>query len=133
MRRADLRSETGSVLVIAIILMSLMFTVAVASLRIVETQQQRALEQRQRESSFNLAEAVLLSQGFVLAGAWPGNLASATTTPTMCTSATVSAMCPNPNTLAAAGAAPSAANFTNVDAAGGSSWTTRTRDNGGSL
>jgi Tfp pilus assembly protein PilX len=133
-RRAEPGSARGSVLTIAIMLMFVMFIVAGASLKFVESQQKRGLEQRQRETAFNLAEAVLLSQGFVLAGTWPGNVAAGTATPTTCTSATVQSMCPNPNTLAAANSAsPASANFTDVDASSDVTWTTRIRDDGGPI
>jgi Tfp pilus assembly protein PilX len=134
MPRPDPRGETGAILVIAVILMAIMLVIASASLSFVGGQQQRALEQRVRETSFNLAEAVLSIQGFVLAGSWPGNAVGGAATPTICTSAAVNALCPDPNTLAAANSSsPTSANFTNVDAKSGVSWTTRVRDNGGAL
>jgi hypothetical protein len=52
----------------------------------------------------------------------------------MCTSATVQALCPDPNTLAAANSSsPESANFANSDAQSVASWWTRIRDNGGPL
>jgi len=131
-RRTDVDGERGAVLVIAVTLTAVMLTFAMAALRFVEVQQQRALEQRWRETALNLAEGVLFNQGFVLAGAWPGNAAGGAATPTSCTSALVRAVCPDPNTLAAANSSsPSSANFTNADASSDTTWTTRIRDNGG--
>jgi len=131
MARQDPGAEQGSVLVIAIILTAIMITLSLASLSFVDGQQARALEQRQRETSINLTEAVLYSQGFALAQSWPGNAAGGAAVPMTCTSASVQSLCPNPNTLAAANSsAPAAANFTNLDASSNVSWTTRIRDNG---
>jgi Tfp pilus assembly protein PilX len=131
MRRVDPHGEQGSVLVIAIVLTAIMVTLGLASLAFVDGQQKRAREQRQRETSLNLAEAVLYSQGFALAQAWPGNAASGATVPTTCTSASAQALCPDAQTLAAGNSStPAAANFTNLDASASVSWTTRIRDNG---
>ena len=126
--------EEGSVLVIAIVLMAVMLTVGLASFASVDSGQQRALEQRQRETSLNLAEAVLYSQGFALAQAWPGNAVAGATMPTTCTSVSAAALCPDPNTLAAGNSSsPASANFTNVDASAAVGWETRIRDNGAPL
>ena len=132
--RPRLRTDDGSVLVIAISLLAIMLTIGLASYALSDTGQRRAREQRERESSLNLAEAVLYSQGFALASIWPGNAAGGAAIPTTCTSATVAATCPDPRTLAAADAAGAAsANFTGADFAANTTWTTRIRDNGGSM
>jgi hypothetical protein len=126
--------ENGSVLVISISLLAIMLTIGLASYALSDTGQQRAREQRERESSLNLAEAVLYSQGFALASIWPGNAAGGATMPTTCTSAAVVATCPDPRTLAAGDAAGGqSANFTGVDFAANTTWTTRIRDNGGAM
>ena len=131
-RRPSIDGERGAVLVIAVILTAVMLTFAMAALRLVDVQQQRAVEQRWRETALNLAEGVLFEQGFVLAGAWPGNAAGGAATPTSCTSAVVRSLCADPNTLAAANSStPASANFTNVDASWATSWTSKVRDNGG--
>lgn len=131
------RREDGSVLAIAIILMAVLLAVGLSSFAFVDTGQRRAKEQRVRETSLNLTEGVLYAQGFALAQTWPGNAAGAATIPSVCSSATVQALCPDPNTLAAANSSdPAAANFGNVDAAAAASnvtWTTHIRDNGGPL
>ncbi|MDX6678138.1 MAG: hypothetical protein QOE31_2190 [Solirubrobacteraceae bacterium] len=127
----DPRGEDGSVLAIAIVLLAVMLMVSMSSLSLIGAGQQRAREQRERETSLNLAEAVLYDQGFRLAQAWPGNALSAAAMPASCSSAAVQALCPDPNTLAAANSsAPASANFTNTDAAASVSWTTSVRDNG---
>jgi Tfp pilus assembly protein PilX len=132
-RRRHVHGERGSVLVIAIVLMTVMLAVALASFSFVDTGQLRAREQRERETSLNLAEAVLATQGFALAHTWPGNAAGGAAIPATCTSAAgpVQSLCPDPNTLAAGNSSsPASANFTNVDASSAVSWTTRIRDNG---
>lgn len=134
MRLQQARSEEGSILVVSVVLMALMLSVALSSFDFTDGQQQRALEQRQRESALNLAEAVLYSQGFALAGAWPGNPTDGAAMPTTCTSEVVQARCADPRTLAAGNSpTPQSANFTSVDASSAVSWTTRIRDNGGAL
>jgi Tfp pilus assembly protein PilX len=131
MRHFEARSDDGSVLVIAMILLTVMIAIGLSSFAFVDTGQKRAREQRERETSLNLTEAVLYSQGFALAQAWPGNVAGGTTMPSLCTSASMQTYCPNPNNLAAANStAPAGANFTTVDALANVQWTTRVRDNG---
>ena len=135
MTRHDLRDEDGSILVIAIVLMAVLLAVGLSSFAFVDTGQRRAHQQRERESSLNLTEGVLYSQGFALAQTWPGSLAAAAAIPSVCTSASVQALCPDPNTLASGNSSnPAAANFVNADTnIGGVSWTTHIRDNGGPL
>jgi type II secretory pathway pseudopilin PulG len=136
MERHDLRSDDGSILVVAIVLMAIMLSVALSSFAFVDGQQQRATEQRQRESALNLAEGVLYAQGFALARNWPGNLADGTAMPTTCRSSASPVLipCPDPRTLAAANSSsPASANFANADASQDVTWTTRIRDNGGAI
>jgi hypothetical protein len=126
--------EDGSALVVAIALLAVMLVVGMASYAGVDRVRQRAVDQRERETALNLAEAVLYSQGFVLALGWPGNAVSGAAMPTTCTSAAVVTACPDPRTLAAGNASGAAsANFTSVDVAAGVGWTTRVRDNGGPI
>ncbi len=136
MSRATNRScdERGAVLVTAIILVAVMLALGTASIAFVDGQTHRSAEQRARETALNLAEGVLYNQGFALAKAWPGNAIAAAAVPVRCTSAIVQALCPDPNTLAAANSsAPESANFANSDARSQASWWTRIRDNGGPL
>jgi len=135
MRQHDLRGEDGSLLIVAILLMSVMLSIAVSSFAFVDGQQQRATEQRQRETALNLAEGVLYAQGFALARNWRGNLAEGNAMPTVCRSSSpVVTPCPDRRTLAAANSSsPASANFTNADASQDVTWTTRIRDNGGAL
>ncbi len=135
MKRHELESEEGWVLVTAIILLSIMVSVALASFAFVDTGQQRTREQRERETSLNVTEGVLYSQGFTLAQKWPGNTQGGTQMPDTCTqtpqAAAVQQFCPTPATLAAAQGSPATANFASVDALANVTWTTKVRDNGG--
>jgi Tfp pilus assembly protein PilX len=134
MSRPRAAGEDGSALIIAVALLAVMLVIGLASYSGVQKAGERALDQRERESGLNLAEALLYSQGFVLAQGWPGNATSGAAMPTTCTSAAVVSACPDPRTLASgnAGGATSA-NFTSVDVATGVTWTTRVRDNGGPI
>ena len=51
--------------------MAIMLSVGLASFAFVDTNQKRARESRERESSLSLAEGALYAQGFALARAWP--------------------------------------------------------------
>ena len=79
----DLRDEDGWVLVTAVICLALMLTITLASFSLVDTGQTRSREQRERETSLNVAEGALYSQGFTLAQRWPGNSGGAPNVPAM--------------------------------------------------
>lgn len=115
--------EGGWILVTAISLMAVMLVVALASMSIVDTQQTRTREQRERESSLNLAEGALYAQGFQLAGSWPSTAATAVAQD--CSSTVPAATCPT--------AAQVQTNADNVDTRAATTWTTIIRDNGGDL
>ena len=119
--RNRLDGERGSAIVLAIVLMTMMAGVGLAAYSVVDTQQGAAMKERQRESSFNLAEAALNSQSFVLSRRWAGAPTSfGSATPT-CTSASSPALyCPDPAQLAAA--------YNSPDYAVGSTWRTTVYD-----
>ena len=58
--------ERGNVLVTAILLMSVMLSVGIAVASTVDTQTEQSRKERERESTFNLAEAALSAQTFIL-------------------------------------------------------------------
>lgn len=123
-----LRSESGSTVVIAIVLMTLMLMTGLATLAIVDVQQRESGVERQRESSLNLNEGVLYAQAFVLARNWPGKATTSSWFPDSCTSgAAVTPLCPDRDALASGSAR---ANFTAADFSSGASWVTQVRDNG---
>jgi len=116
-----LRAETGSSIVIALVLMSMMFAVGMAAYAFVDTQQVESMRERHRESSFNLAEAALNSQSFVLSRRWAGSQNSfGTATPTCSNVSAPTVMCPDPAQLTAA--------FGSSDYATGTTWRTTVYD-----
>jgi hypothetical protein len=122
-----LHDDGGWMLVTATVLMTMMLSVAVVALGLVDADNQRTRNDREAESALNLDEGVLYSQSLVLAQAWPREDEPA---PESCTSAVADAQCPTAANLAGSGGS---ANFANVDQQAGSQWTTRVRDNGGLL
>jgi hypothetical protein len=122
MRRMN--DERGTAIVMAIVLMTIMVAVGLAAYSVVDTQQTESMRSRQRESSFNLAEAALNSQSFVLSRRWAGAATSfATTTPT-CSNGTGAAVeCPDPAQLTAA--------YNSPDYVTGATWKTTVYDDRG--
>jgi Tfp pilus assembly protein PilX len=94
----DLRREDGWTLVTAILLMSMMLGLALASYAFVDTQQLRSAEGRKRETAFNVAEAVLNAQIYAMSREWPGKGKSASPY-TACTEASTGARCPSAQTV----------------------------------
>lgn len=118
------RSEQdGNILVIAITMVSLMLLMGSSALSIVDTQTDVAKEERQHESSFNLAEGVLNAQAFVLARRGTGD-AGASEFPESCVHGTTHPLCPNEEQLARS-YSPAVQN----DYDDNTGWTTRVRDN----
>lgn len=115
-------SERGWALVTAVIVMSLMIGVGLASFAYVDTQVEQSANERTRESSFNYAEGVLNAQAFILSRNWPNSVTNAYTPD--CTSTGASTKCPDQATLSQT--------FNGPDFASGASWTTSVRDNLGS-
>jgi hypothetical protein len=64
--RTKLAEERGNVLVTAIMLMAVMLSVGMAIASTVDTQTAQSRKERERESTFNLAEAALSAQTFIL-------------------------------------------------------------------
>jgi hypothetical protein len=58
--------ERGTVIVTAILVLAIMFSLGLAVLSQVDTQTAQSRQERERESTFNLAEAALSAQTFVL-------------------------------------------------------------------
>ena len=122
MRR--MTDERGTAIVMAIVLMTMMVAVGLAAYSVVDTQQTESMRSRQRESSFNLAEAALNSQSFVLSRRWAGAATSfAGTTPTCSNSSGAAVQCPDPAQLTAA--------YNSPDYATGSTWQTTVYDDRG--
>jgi hypothetical protein len=116
--------ERGSAIIMAIVLMTMMVAVGLAAYSVVDTQQTESMRTRQRESSFNLAEAALNSQSFVLSRRWAGAATSfAGTTPTCSNSSGAAVECPDPSQLTAA--------YNSPDYAIGATWKTTVYDDRG--
>ena len=118
--RARLESERGSALVTALLVILILMSIVVPLLSLVDTQQRASAGQRLQDGSFNLTDAVLNAQVFVLSSSWPASVADAYPT---CTQTTVSLKCPDPSALVATYSGPDYS---------GRSWTLRVRDDGAS-
>jgi hypothetical protein len=93
-----LTEERGNVLVTAIMLMAVMLSVGIAVASTVDTQTAQSRKERERESTFNLAEAALSAQTFILGRRGTGT--STNPYPTAgCPSATDQYFCPSQDVL----------------------------------
>jgi len=66
-----LRREDGTALLTTILVMSIMLVLGFALLSVVDTQTAQTRQERQSESAFNLAEAALNAEAFLLGRNWP--------------------------------------------------------------
>jgi hypothetical protein len=96
--RKKLAEDSGNVLVTAIMLMAVMLSVGMAVASTVDTQTVQSRKERERESTFNLAEAALSAQTFILGRRGTGT----TTNPypaSGCVSGSTNLFCPSADTL----------------------------------
>ena len=96
--RKKLTEERGNVLVTAIMLMAIMLSVGIAVASTVDTQTGEARKERERESTFNLAEAALSSQTFILGRRGTGTVDNPYPTDG-CPNASADFFCPSTATL----------------------------------
>lgn len=115
-----LRNEGGWALATAVIVIAIMLGLGLGLLSFVDEQQRQSGAERVRESAFNLGEAALNAQVFVLSRAWPASAAGAY--PAACTSGSAASSCPDPTALERS--------FKGADFEG-ASWTTTVRDDAG--
>jgi Tfp pilus assembly protein PilX len=126
-RRQTLASESGNALISALLIMALMAMFGMALLATVDTQQRESGRERQRESAFQMSEAVLNAQIYRLSSRWPASSTGSTTDsvglpyPDSCTKISTSADCPNATALTAT--------LTGPDYDANVTWTTQIRDN----
>jgi hypothetical protein len=125
MTRLRLRSQDGSALVTALLVMMIMMTLGVAMLGLVDNQQKESGTQRTRESTFQLTEAVLNAQIYQLSNRWPSCSTSTVCDasvpyPSACTQTSTFNDCPKPSTLTSA--------YSGTDYAAGDTWKTQIRD-----
>jgi hypothetical protein len=115
----DARGERGNAIVTAVLVIMIMTSLGLAAAAVVDTQSGHSRTQRERESSFNLAEAALAAQIFIL-----GRLGTGTASnphPVACPGA--STFCPDDGRLMR--------NYNGarqVDFTEDASWTTQVRD-----
>jgi hypothetical protein len=114
-----LRAEEGWAMVVAIMVTTLMVSMGLATAVVIDSQSKGSARERLDESDFNLAQGALNSQMSILTAKWPGGAAAAF--PTQCTSASVSAQCPDPTMLRGS--------YNSVDYASAPVWTVQVRDN----
>ena len=119
--RARLEGENGAVMVTAILLIAIMLSIGLAALSRVDGQQQESRKQRERESTFNLAEAALTTQIYILGRKGSGTVAKPY--PVICPAAGQE-FCPD-----AANLAENYDSATQPDFRTGSAWRTWVRDN----
>jgi Tfp pilus assembly protein PilX len=119
----NLRREDGWVVVTAVIVMSLMMGIGLATYATVDTQQAQSRVERERDSSFNLSESALYAEAFILGQDWP---TLANPYPLECTEATSDPRgCPTATDLQNAVDSQAL-----PDLSSGAQWTIRVRDNG---
>ena len=117
----NVQGERGSAIILAIALMTMMLAVGLAAYSFVDTQQENSMFERHRESSFNLAEAVLNEQSFTLSRRWAGASTAYSTTVPTCTNASATAIqCPDATQLSGSYSSP--------DYATGATWKTTIYD-----
>src|SRR5262249_37262028 len=105
--------------IVAVMVSTLMVSMGMATAVVIDSQTQGSARERLDESDFNLAQGALESQMAILTARWPGGPGSAFPSP--CTSASVSAQCPDPSMLRAS--------FNSLDYASAPVWTVQVRDN----
>jgi Tfp pilus assembly protein PilX len=99
MIKSRLRREEGWLVVTAIAVTTMMVGIGLAIFSTVGTQQSMSRQERNRDSSFNLAESALYAQAFILSRNWPYT-ASPTGGAWVCTQAvTTDGICPSFNTI----------------------------------
>lgn len=120
-----LRTERGSAIVTAMLLLAVMLTSGLALLAIVDTQTDVSAKTRIRETAFNLDEAALNAQVRALAqpGQWPGPVATPAQQYPVCVPASTDARCPVASELLSL--------FPTSDAESGVTWQTEIADNDG--
>jgi hypothetical protein len=118
-----MRSERGSALVVAMAVMMVMLVFGLAALAYSDGQSKASGSERVGESTFNLVDAVMKSELYVVAQSWPGS--ASTALPASCDASATGTGCPAPSALGA--------QFSGPDYASGIAWTVKAQDNGGSV
>jgi Tfp pilus assembly protein PilX len=119
MLRSRLADARGSALVPALLIMSLLLAFGAASLSLADGDQRDSRRERERESSFQLAEGVLNAAIYRLSTRWPGQADAPY--PSACTAGSLEADCPGGTSLQA--------NFSGPDYNRPNAWKVQVRDN----
>ena len=117
--RSRLADARGSALIPALLITAILLGFGMASLSLVDGEQRDSRRERERESSFQLAEGVLNAEIYRLSTRWPGKVS--TPYPAVCTATSTHADCPGGATLQA--------NFSGPDYTRPTSWKVQVRDN----
>ena len=117
--RSRLADARGSALIPALLITAILLGFGMASLSLVDGEQRDSRRERERESSFQLAEGVLNAEIYRLSTRWPGKVS--TPYPSECTATSTHADCPGGATLQA--------NFSGPDYTRPTSWKVQVRDN----
>jgi len=124
-----LREERGSALVVAILVTVMLLALGLGTLAFAEGQSRQGGNERVQESTFNLTEAAMRQQLFLVSKSWPSSTASAYPACTPATAPSVT-RCPDDSGLRASYKEDDAYN---KDYSAGYSWETRVQDNGGTV
>jgi Tfp pilus assembly protein PilX len=116
-----LTDPRGSALVPALVIMGLMLTFGLALLVLAEGNQRDSRRERERESSFQLAEGVLNAQIYRLSTRWPSAMSDPGMYPAECNVTSTQDGCPDGAALQA--------NFSGPDFDTAVSWKVQVRDN----
>ena len=116
-----LRNESGAALVTAIIVTGIMLSIGLATLAWADNGFRTSGEERVRESSFNLADAVLDGQMYQLGRNWP----TSTSPASPCSDTAQPSGCPSEASISQS--------FTSTDYTAGYEWSTVVQDNGGAV
>ena len=115
--RNRLNASDGYAVVTAIIVMSIMVTLGLAAMALVDTESRSSGRERTHESRLNLTEGVVAAEIFHLSRTWPATAEKAY--PATCTATSTEANCPTPAQLRS--------QFSSVDITN-PSWTVTVRD-----
>ena len=121
--RLRLGDERGFAIVTAIMVLTIMISLGLATAAMVDNQTGQSRRERVKESSFNVSEAVLNGQSIQMSETWPGSNSGTTNGPfpSQCVRGDTNTKCPDSTSLANG--------FTGTDFSSSTTWTTTVRDN----
>ncbi|HEX8076050.1 MAG TPA: hypothetical protein VF545_13830 [Thermoleophilaceae bacterium] len=128
--RARLADQSGSALVVAIAVTTLMLALGMAAYGYVDSESKQASAERMRESAFNQDDGLLSAQTYLLSRAWP---AAATSAYPDCgwTGSAITASGASTDTTKCPNATALRNTYSSSDYGTVATWTTKVRDDGG--